>query len=60
LKHLTGAYFAVGCNGHGLGYGINMSRLLVAVALDGASPGIFDAGRKLTSAAPALALGQDK
>lgn len=60
LKNLPGAYFAVGCNGHGLGYGVNMSRLLVAVALDGESPGIFDARRKLATVSAPLALGQDK
>lgn len=47
LERLSGAYFAVGMNGHGLGYGLNMSRLLVDCALEGKEPGIFDA-RRLT------------
>jgi len=45
IKKLPGTFFAAGFNGHGLGYGLNMSRLLVDVALDGLSPGIFNADR---------------
>lgn len=45
IKKVPGAFFAVGFNGHGLGYGMNMSRLLVDVAMDGLSPGIFNVDR---------------
>jgi glycine/D-amino acid oxidase-like deaminating enzyme len=45
LPSIAGAYFAAGCSGHGMGYGINMSRLLVEVALDGRDPGPFDVRR---------------
>lgn len=45
MKKTPGLFFAVGCNGHGLSYGINMSKLLVEVALDGKDPEMFSADR---------------
>lgn len=50
MDHLPQVYFAVGCNGHGFSYGLNLSKLLVDVALDGKDAGIFSANR-LKSAA---------
>lgn len=41
LPQGKGVFFAVGCNGHGLGYGLNMGKLVVDVAFEGACPGIF-------------------
>ncbi|QQR60081.1 MAG: FAD-binding oxidoreductase [Candidatus Melainabacteria bacterium] len=38
-------YFAVGCNGHGMGYSTNMAQQLVALALDGKEPSVFCANR---------------
>lgn len=49
LPEHENAFFAVGCNGHGMGYSLALSKLLVEHALDGASPMMFDANR------PALA-----
>ena len=51
MKKIPGLFYAVGCNGHGLGYGLNMSRLLVDHALDGRAPGIFAADRAPDSVA---------
>ncbi|MBX9691023.1 MAG: FAD-binding oxidoreductase [Cyanobacteria bacterium] len=45
LEHLKNVYFAVGCNGHGFSYGLNLSRLLVDTALDGKDVGIFSSLR---------------
>jgi gamma-glutamylputrescine oxidase len=45
IEPVPGAFYAVGCNGHGMGYSFALSKLLVAVALDGISPGIFAAER---------------
>lgn len=60
LKSLPGVFFAVGCNGHGLGYGLNIARLLVDLALDGRDPAIFSVERAgLTPKNKAYA-GQDK
>lgn len=42
---LPGAYYAVGCNGHGMGYAMALSKMLVEVALDGAEAGLFSAAR---------------
>lgn len=42
---IPGLFFAVGCNGHGMGYSLALSKLLIEVALDGADPGIFSAER---------------
>lgn len=38
-------YFAVGCNGHGMGYSTNMAQQLVAFSLDGKDPGLFNVNR---------------
>ncbi|MBC7996966.1 MAG: FAD-binding oxidoreductase [Leptolyngbya sp.] len=46
LEKLPGLFFAVGCNGHGLGFGINMSKTLVEVALDGEDAGMFAFNRE--------------
>jgi Glycine/D-amino acid oxidases (deaminating) len=43
--HVPGVYFAVAFSGHGLGYGLNMAKLLTEVALDGAEPGVFSVNR---------------
>jgi len=43
----SGVFFAVGFNGHGFGYGLNMCKLLVDVAMDGVDPGVFKAQRAL-------------
>lgn len=45
LPPLPNVYFAVGCNAHGMGYSFSLSKLLVEVALDGASAGVFAAER---------------
>jgi len=60
LSQLPGVYFAVGCNGHGLGYGLNMSRLLTEVALDGKSAGQFAANRAGLEAEVAAAAAKDR
>ena len=52
LPNMSGAYFAVGSSGHGMGYGMNMSRLLVDFVLDGQDPGPFDARRLSNAALP--------
>lgn len=49
FEQVPGLFYAVAFNGHGLGYGLNMSKLLVEMALDGKSPGIFDSNRKSLS-----------
>jgi len=60
LEKLPGLFFAVGCNGHGLGFGINMSKTLVEVALDGKDPGIFAYDRDCKPHAAAVAGGPEK
>ncbi len=45
LPELPDVYFAVGCNGHGLGYSLSIADLLVRVALDSADPGVFAVNR---------------
>lgn len=45
IKDKPGLYYLAGCNGHGLGYSLALSKLLVEFALDDAEPGIFDAKR---------------
>jgi gamma-glutamylputrescine oxidase len=50
LPHLPGVFFAAGCNGHGLGYGLNLGRLTAAVAQGEEAAGVFDAGRKSAGA----------
>lgn len=47
LDSLPNVHFAVGCNGHGFSYGLNLSRLLTEVALDGKDAGIFSSRRLL-------------
>lgn len=47
FKKIPGVYYALGCNGHGLGYGLNMSRLLTDVALNDKDSGIFSGDRPL-------------
>ena len=47
LTDKPGVVYLTGCNGHGLGYSMSLSKLLVEFALDGAKPGIFDS-RRLT------------
>jgi len=42
---LPGAFYAVGCNGHGLAHSFALAKLLVEVALDGASAKAFAAER---------------
>lgn len=39
-------FYALGFNGHGLGYGMAMARLLIQVAMDGGSPGLFSGDRE--------------
>jgi glycine/D-amino acid oxidase-like deaminating enzyme len=46
LHNMPGVFFAVGCNGHGLGYGLGLGQLTVAYSQGDQSPGVFDAGRK--------------
>jgi len=46
LPHMPGVFFAVGCNGHGLGYGLNLGKLIVSVSHNEESAGVFDARRK--------------
>ncbi len=49
LSDKPGVLYVTGCNGHGLGYGMALSRLLVEYALDGTKPGIFDSRRLLAA-----------
>jgi gamma-glutamylputrescine oxidase len=55
MANLPGVFFATGCNGHGLGYGLNLAKLIVAVGQGDAVPGVFDANRKPASRAAAAA-----
>lgn len=41
-----GVFFATGCNGHGLCYGISLAKILIDVSLDDADAGIFAASRE--------------
>jgi gamma-glutamylputrescine oxidase len=60
-EQIPGLFFAVACNGHGLGYGLNMSKLIVEMAMDGESAGIFDANRpSLATGKLATPVGQQK
>lgn len=45
IEDHDGIYFVAGCNGHGMGYSLAMSKLLVEFAINGASPGVFNARR---------------
>lgn len=47
LQDKPGVVYAAGCNGHGMGYSLSLSKLLVEFAFDGANPGAFDS-RRLT------------
>ena len=49
-ESVPGVFYAVGCNGHGMGYSFALSKLLVEVAMDGADAGIFGSERLLNSA----------
>ncbi len=61
LEKIPGLFFAVAFNGHGLGYGLNMSKLMVDMAMDGASAGVFDSSRAtLATARSVTAVGQQK
>lgn len=55
-KH-PGLFYAVGFNGHGFSYAMNIAELLVRMALDNAKPGVFDAERSLS---PQLAKAGEK
>lgn len=57
---LPGVFCAVGCNGHGLGFGLNLARMLVNVALNGGSAGSFSVGRDSLKKPLALASGAEK
>jgi glycine/D-amino acid oxidase-like deaminating enzyme len=46
LPHMPGVFFAVGCNGHGLGSGLGLGRLTVAYSQGDESLGVFDVRRK--------------
>lgn len=45
VEDRPGVFFGAGCNGHGLGYSLALSKILVDVATDDAEPGIFAANR---------------
>ncbi len=61
LEKIPGLFFAVAFNGHGLGYGLNMSKLMVDMAMDGASAGVFDSNRAtLASTRSVTVVGQQK
>lgn len=47
---IPGAFYAVGCNGHGLAHSLSLAKLLVEVALDGASANLFAADRLMVPA----------
>lgn len=46
-RPLPGVFFALGCNGHGMGYSLALAKLLTEVALDGAAAGIFNSNRQV-------------
>ncbi len=60
LSKVSGVFFAVACNGHGLGFGLNMSRVLVELAMDGTSPGIFSQDRASLTNQMSLAQKRDE
>jgi glycine/D-amino acid oxidase-like deaminating enzyme len=60
LKKVPGAFFAVACNGHGLSYGLNMSKLLVEMAFEGRKFDVFAAERPTLSAKVSVAASQEK
>ncbi len=57
---LPGVFCAVGCNGHGLGFGLNLARMLVNVALMGASAGSFSVSRQSLKKPLAMASSGEK
>ncbi len=52
VPEMPGAFIAAACNGHGMGYGMALSRLLVQAAIDGKACGVFDIQRLMRQ--PAL------
>lgn len=42
---MPGVFYCVGCNGHGMGWSFALSKLIVEMALDGASPRFFGIDR---------------
>lgn len=57
---LPGVFCAVGCNGHGLGFGLNLARLLINVAINGASAGTFSVNRESLKKPMAMASSGEK
>lgn len=57
---LPGVFCAVGCNGHGLGFGMNLARMLINVALMGASAGSFCVQRDSLKKPAAMASSVEK
>lgn len=57
---LPGVFCAVGCNGHGLGFGLNLARMLVNVAVNGGSAGTFSVNREALKRPLALASAGEK
>ena len=57
---LPGVYCAVGCNGHGLGFGLNLARMLINVAVNGASAGTFCVHREALKKPMVLASSVEK
>jgi len=53
LPHLPSVHFAVGCNGHGLGYSMTLAERVLAAALDSEAVGHFDVARPTSSKAGA-------
>jgi len=52
VRPLPGVFFALGCNGHGMGWSFALAKHLTEVALDGVHPGTFSADRLKAEAAP--------
>ena len=48
--HFEEVYFALGFNGHGLGYGMRMAKHLVDCATTGLEPGLFSSKRRSLNA----------
>ncbi len=60
LSKVPGVFFCVACNGHGLGFGLNMSRVLVEMAMEGCNPGLFCADRPSLTNQMSLAVKDEK
>lgn len=60
LDKVPGVFFCVACNGHGLGFGLNMSRVLVELAMDGTGPGLFSPDRPTLTNQMSLAAKDEK